>query len=127
MTHDPDPRSNPARSGDPSTERVSSGWLEQMEQRVAERRRERYEEALQAGARWLVECYDCWEFPRGEEGADLFFDVCTTDSEVDALLARFAGDPWNRVAGIYDGSQPLDPQRGGLSPDAWQARRRQST
>lgn len=123
MTHDPDPRSTAGPSSNLSPERVPTGWLEQLEQRVAERRRERYEQARQAGARWLVECYDHWEFPRGEEGADLFFDICPTESEVDALVARFADDPWNRVAGIYDVGQPLDRQGGGLSPDAWRARR----
>jgi hypothetical protein len=88
----------------------------------AERRRARYEEARQAGARWLVECYDHWEFPRGEEGVDFFFETCTTESEVDALVARFADDPWNRVAGIYDVSQPLNGQKGGVPPDAWLTR-----
>jgi hypothetical protein len=126
MAHDPDPRSDAAPSGDPSPERVPTGWLEQLQQRVSERRLERYEEARQAGARWLVECYDRWEFPRGEEGADLFFDLGTTELEVDALVARFANDRWNWVAGIYDVNQPLGPQGGGLSADAWQARRRQS-
>ncbi|HZS33335.1 MAG TPA: hypothetical protein VFC42_08150, partial [Methylomirabilota bacterium] len=74
-------------------------------------------------ARWLVECYDRWEFPRGEEGADLWFETCATDAEVDALVARFAGDPWNTVAGIYDLAPPLEGQGGGLSPEAWRARR----
>jgi hypothetical protein len=121
MTHDPDALANPPAARAPATD-GSRGWLEQMAQRVAERRRARYEEARQAGARWLVECYDRWEFPRGEEGADLFFDTCATESEVDVLVAGFADDPWNVVAGIYDVREPLDGQGGGLSPAAWRAR-----
>ncbi len=131
MMPEPNPRSGADPTTEPPTpgapgepERAPGGWLEAMIQRVDERRRERFEEARQAGARWLVECYDRWEFPRGEEGADLFFEICATDAEVDALVARFAGEPWNEVAGIYDLARPLAAQRGGLSPEAWGARRR---
>jgi ADP-ribose pyrophosphatase YjhB (NUDIX family) len=122
MTHDPDIRPPSEPLTDSGAGSVPGGWLEHVLQVSAECRRARYEEARRAGARWLVECFDTWEFPRGEEGVDFYFETCESDSEVDAPVTRFA-DGWDRVAGIYDVSRPLDEQRGGLSPDAWRARR----
>jgi hypothetical protein len=122
MAHDPEPHSSSGLPEDPTAAPAPRGWLERMLQVVGDRRREQQEEARRAGARWLVECYDTWEFPRGEEGVDFYFETCESDSEVDALVVRFA-DGWNRVAGIYDVSRPLAEQGEGLSPDAWRARR----
>jgi hypothetical protein len=123
MAHDPEPLPASAPPERSSAGPAPRGWIEELLDVVAAVRRRRYEEARQAGARWLVECYDIWDFQSGDADGGVYFQSCADESAVDAIVAGVAGDPWNRVAGVYDLGRPLEAQRGGIPPDDWRARR----
>lgn len=103
----------------PPLDKPPGGWLAHAFEVVQEQRRQRDQEARDAGARWLIEGSDLWDFQRGDEDAGVFFHRCATEAEVDALLNHYAADEWNKVVGIYDLAKPLEPQRGGIEPTLW--------
>jgi hypothetical protein len=86
-----------------------------------QRLEKRFATAASGGQKWLVECRDLGDAFDADAG--VYFVECPDDAAVDQLVAQCTDDnPYDRLLGIYDLRQPLDPQGPGLTRASWMAR-----
>ena len=95
-------------------------WVETGLRAVFEARRSACKKGHRAGARWLIECRDLWDFDKMSEDAGVYHVFAGTEADVDALIAKYADDEDNKIDGIFDLSLSLD-EYFDISPDDWKA------
>ena len=84
----------------------------------AGRRAARYAEGREAGARWMVEAVDLWDWEDDDGG--VYFVHCADEAEVDRFCEASARpSSVDRVVGIYSLDEPLEAQGPGIAVEAW--------
>ncbi|MDX1696928.1 MAG: hypothetical protein R3308_01510 [Thiohalobacterales bacterium] len=58
------------------------------------------------------------DFTRLDDDAGVFFLYADTEAEVDALIAKYAGDRYNCIDGIFDLARPLHEYHD-IAPEDW--------
>jgi hypothetical protein len=83
---------------------------------------QRFATAQESGHRWLAECRDLGD--AFDRDAGVYFVECRDDAAVDEVVARCKeDDPYDRLLGIYDLTQPLRGQAGGMTRGEWLSRK----